>query len=1369
MARARSRARGRDIQQPSIVPLGLLGVVTLGAAATAFRLPGFVLAWLGLIVIAYIEPPAILTGPKDKSGYPAPANPGEQRRLTRYQLWREMRVRLLTPIPLPPWDQSGLLPGNPIAFSFLAACLAAGFAAAVPSLLPAYMVWLKAGNALTAFLAVGQSAAAMRKVKGSPGTRLDSLPATWRSRRRSRLIAASCAGTVLAAGYCYALLTQVPTWWGSWLELLLLAFFGAPLIFLLTIYKPWSDEALEHWRLVQAADAEWRPRWETMKQPVIPQLTDRQQVGAATVDTFDIPQGYGSAGFLALTREISPRVGAGQRVAVLSVPDEDSTGPRPGTIHPNRFQVVIWPIADIPDLTDPQIDDDAAALLAHCCMFWSTDSNSCARMVPVEITRITEPGSQASAFSSRWHSPEGLTIDTLRTHVGAGPISELFSCEVLLDPVASVVYFGSLTADIASYTDPSVVETLAHLAEDDVWDERWAGAGNASIKANPPVPQHTTSSEKPLPNGVVVHKLAFVCRMGQRPEEFFGLENALGNTSLGAAPFVAITGYPAQSDRPGERHPQAFTLYWSDGRPPNLDRLGPSGASSWVLAGRINQAFKEARLAGRPEVVTAKALTTPESPLHIWEVRLRHYAGVTMGDVRSKTERLRQAMGIPWLRVDETDDGSILFLGAEPDSQVRLVSPGRDLPRLKALDWTQAFLDASCTGSGNTVPQLVEFNTMPSNQSVEVLVFTLPAGLDLTLVKEKVGKFKAATGNTYVEVRPSTRGADHFTIVTCETNPMPEMVPYDFEHPIVPGEVPFATGIDGEPIVWARTDAPHLLFAGTSGSGKSAGAQNILYGAAVSGCELVIIDPTKGAADFGFLLPYARRIVGLDAEQDLAFHIIDAAATMMAVYDEGLRRRRLNATHRVGSYLELPDEVRPRTMIVFIDEFVGLIGQDKVPSRPFEDEEMEHERQIQLMTNIAKTRVGQLSSKIAAEARAWGIHLILGTQKLPAAMLDSIPNGSILKVNLARILLGKTTSGDRMSALRVPEEIPPMGDSIGKGRGVWEPLESSSVLIQTWYATQAKYADQLQQRIAALEQEELLDTTVHRSKMRLPEKPTGPWSGQDDDDRVIDLGELEFTFGDEVVGEETPPAGSAMADGTEGPAQPRPVVSLDGAVGEEQSSAGSAMDGDAEGPAQSRPVVFLDVDGVLVPAGDGSAWADRQQFDLPGARSVSRSAQQAEEIAALGDTVWLTSWGEDAPLFFPEMAEAPVLTEATGPYWGKTNAVLDYLDQHPDAREVIWMDRHLDEEEQAPHTRAALVTKLLDRRNVRCLLIRPDPQVGVTPEDLARAREWCSDPAGGSVTLIGRLEADQQAPAPSGQADGAETRRRKPPPVLVDF
>src|SRR6476620_1674497 len=161
--------------------------------------------------------------------------------------------------------------------------------------------------------------------------------------------------------------------------------------------------------------------------------------------------------------------------------------------------------------------------------------------------------------------------------------------------------------------------------------------------------------------------------------------------------------------------------------------------------------------------------------------------------------------------------------------------------------------------------------------------------------------------------------------------------------------------------------------------------------------------------------------------------------------------------------------------MVLIDEFTSLVGRDPVPPRTGDDE-LDAERELIEAANHARIEIGVFAGKIAREARSAGVTLTLGTQKLSAKMLDTIPGAGDLKVNLSRVLLGKTSWGDRASALRSPDDAPDLDDTIG--RGLFETTARPSQVIQCWYATQAEFRANLEARVSALPPAEMLDVAA---------------------------------------------------------------------------------------------------------------------------------------------------------------------------------------------------------------------------------------------------------------------------------------------------
>ena len=531
-----------------------------------------------------------------------------------------------------------------------------------------------------------------------------------------------------------------------------------------------------------------------------------------------------------------------------------------------------------------------------------------------------------------------------------------------------------------------------------------------------------------------------------------------------------------------------------------------------MLAGHINRAFDSARLA-RPEVINVRALTDKSSSGHIWKMTLRLYNGVTIADVRGFQQKIRQELGSEWMRVEKIEDGCVIVAGVDPSKAPKLVlariaSQNREY--IISLDWEQAFNDAKVVGVGGLLPKLTKSDTLPNNPDVQVLDFKLVPGLDRTLVKAAVSKLQAATGNAFVEVRPSPDGADHVRLLVSKEHPLPSSAAVNWDAvDASKGPLYFATGIEGEPVGFDPKSSPHILVAGSSGGGKSVALQVLLYPAAVSGAEIYVIDPTKGGADFQFVEPYSRAF---------AATVEEAAAVMKAVYSEVVRRKNLNAQNGVGSYRDLPDEIRPKHIYLCMDEFTSLMQPDPVSKTASDDPEVEREREAGIAGNQRKAYIGTMAGKIAREARSAGVTLILATQKLSAKMLDDIPGAGDLKTNLARMLMGNATFGEKQSALKNPTEAPDLGDVIPKGRGLWESTEANAQLIQVWFEpSQETFAAKLRERRAPLAPEEKLDLTPYMDKSQeekdAPVVPKrNPFPARQPE--VVDLEPLEFSLDD---------------------------------------------------------------------------------------------------------------------------------------------------------------------------------------------------------------------------------------------------------------
>lgn len=1278
MVRAQRR-NGRSTSDPS--PTWAAAVMAgagliIGVASLYFGYPGAVLAWLFVLVGAWTAPPAQFTGKKDSAGFPTPAHPGESRAMQRYRFWTDLKYRLLVPVDL-------FVPGWPI------------YAAWVLSLVMGLAVWslpdadalsliqpgLRHVNAALAVVLVVQMAAARRRhvVSGdvSPGVTFWFLtPSVLKEMRPAKVRTVSArqwlvliGGVVaaVAAGHAGTYMPSPP--WPldsdvTWPVIAAVAGFAV------VVGHWWAEACLGDWRRLVRARNEWAPRWQMLKHDPSPRLVERKTVGSAVVDTFSAAGSMGAMAYWPLGAKVAPTMGSGQQIAILSTPNVDGQGQaQPGTRHPLDFRVVYWPAGQTPDITDPAADPAEVALFFEAAMAWSADDEGYARPILDQALPIADIGDPAGGESKRsssrqawgtmWMVPDGPPWEYIRNGLG-GPLSGYLGCQVLVDHRNQFLYAGGLTdgttvLDPATGVDPQV---LANLEIEDEWNARWADA--LKRDANPPRPDHNTLAEGRLSNGQVVHRQAFVTRQGVDPTEFFELESKVAAT-LSGAPFVAITGWPSQG-RSGERHAQAFTVYWSDHPvPANPDQVAPpqhrgagQSAQQWVLSGRLNQAFKAARLA-KPEVYEAKCLTRPNSPGHIWSIALRLYGGVTLADVRGAANRIRQALGSEWLRVEEAPDGCVIAVGASP-TKVELLNPQRDGHYIAAMDWEQAFLAAKVVGVGSITPTLKEVSRLPHNEQVQVLDFSLPDGLSPTDVKAARAKLETSSKNAFVEILPHPSGkAGVFRMFASEVNPMPERVAFDYAAADTDDHrIPFATGITGEPVCYDKAKDAMVLVSGQQGAGKSVALQNILYGAAIREWGVWIADPSKGGVDFNFAGPYARAF---------ATTVWQAAGMMKDVYAEVVRRKTINSAHNCGNYRDLPDEVRYPHQLVMLDEFTSLMIPEALPKVLDDSPESARELELAKAANAAKSTIATYVGKMVREARSTGFTVVLATQALKQDTIDKMPNSNDLKDNLSRMIVGRASQGQMMSALKQPSEAPPQPDAMPPGRGLYEGNGTTAQFIQTWFErSQATFGEQIAERRDPLPETERLDMSSFAEPDLLidgvvidaPSPRPDPFVEEE-----RDLGVVELELDDEVDWD-------ALA-----------------AEAEDSSREQPRDDGEAQRPPEPR-------EATLVPPQSLSARPEDtgQAVDA----SPPAAPRGEHDTVAVADRV---VWDEIDP--------SQWLPAESAYGWVEIDALLAFLDDFRHVEYVEWNDSTLDEHNTAGSTFRAVVDEQLKARGVRLI------------------------------------------------------------------
>lgn len=892
----------------------------------------------------------------------------------------------------------------------------------------------------------------------SPGTRLsDALIAFGKTSHL--VIAPAVLGAV--AGIVVSPFIFDISFWGTGVTLLLTLITGV----LAGTYPAARHHAIPQWRKIVKARHEWDERFKALKQDPPPRLIDIWECGSedCPIITYKFNSNVrigGSDAALKMGEKIAASLGGSASVAVIPVEQKDPSGhPRPGTVDALRFDIVeIQNPESVPSLSDSETDDETVEALLRFIFAQASDENAM-RIMPLQHEVITTEDSENRVFFVGFTGAPPTDIAAMLE-----PAASQIGAEVLGDHrfnnFAGALYIGAF--DGAQYMENSGLDDqkIEYLLGEQWWNQRFADALNQGV--NPPRPEWQTESVQQLAEGIEVEQLAFVMRNGMTAEkDFFPFEPQIAN-ALSAFPFVSLTGFHDPSaSRPAERHRQAFIIRKAaQPVPRSMEDIRPamgSKAPEWVLADLVNKGFADAKLA-RPELISARNMSTPDSRSHLWQLRIRLYGGVTLADIRRKAHQLKSVWSVEYLRVREDIEGVQIIAGTSPD---RTQLTKRAQQDIDAMEWEQVFAEAGIKSDSGVMPKLVSSETAEENEKIEVKTFSLQGtGLALASFTGRREKLESISSNYFVQPQPAaSMNPSEIELVISKTDPMPfpALVDYD-KIDQADGVFPIATGLYGETVSWNPTTDPHLLLSGTTGSGKSIVIQNIIYAALCQGMLVYVLDPVKGGADFMFSKDYVAGMTG---------DIYEAAAIMRHVYEQVGLRKQLVTEHGVEKLSNLPPDVRPPRVLLVLDEFTSLMEQEKPPPKS-ENPEADMAREQLMRLNAQKQVIGELTGRIAREARSVEITLLMGTQRLSSKTLDNISGANDLKTNLARGILGQTTLPDRQVALRNPYDAPSLGEKITPGRGLWEPVTAARAsIIQSWFepGEQPALAEQLAERI----------------------------------------------------------------------------------------------------------------------------------------------------------------------------------------------------------------------------------------------------------------------------------------------------------------
>lgn len=186
-----------------------------------------------------------------------------------------------------------------------------------------------------------------------------------------------------------------------------------------------------------------------------------------------------------------------------------------------------------------------------------------------------------------------------------------------------------------------------------------------------------------------------------------------------------------------------------------------------------------------------------------------------------------------------------------------------------------------------------------------------------------------------------------------------------------PGQLPIALGktVDGEPFVTSLALMPHLLVAGTTGSGKSVGINailhSILFRSTPDEVKLILIDPKQVELKIYEGIPHLLTPVVTDVKK--------AANALNWAVREMTERYKLLAAAQVRSIDQYNQFVKTLTPNSVAEADLAL-------TRPLPYIVIVIDELYDLMAVVAK-EVETAIARLSAMARAVGIHLILATQR----------------------------------------------------------------------------------------------------------------------------------------------------------------------------------------------------------------------------------------------------------------------------------------------------------------------------------------------------------------------------------------------------
>lgn len=291
-------------------------------------------------------------------------------------------------------------------------------------------------------------------------------------------------------------------------------------------------------------------------------------------------------------------------------------------------------------------------------------------------------------------------------------------------------------------------------------------------------------------------------------------------------------------------------------------------------------------------------------------------------------------------------------------------------------------------------PFLIEIRPIPQSDLWEYEFFGY--GIPRDFYEENISEIEAALNMLVAEIR-NGRDRRHITLVLAPPHAIDE--PESWNDKLISGK-DFFLKVGKSVLGYEEIDLnliPHMLIGGSTGSGKTVLLKNLLYQCYCKGAQVYVAD-FKGGIDFGYAW---EQLVHVDTTIDA---LIETLNNIVSELNSRKVLFRKKGYDKLSSYNE-DHPGKFRRIIFACDEIAELLdksGLDKA-----------EKEQIALAEKSLST--------IARQGRAFGIHLILATQRPDATILNGqIRNNLDYRICgraddvLSKIVLDKTDASERI-------------------------------------------------------------------------------------------------------------------------------------------------------------------------------------------------------------------------------------------------------------------------------------------------------------------------------------------------------------------